>query len=191
LINNYSDIRPFLKFDDPDFFYFLQILQRRKDNPDLPKDMIIIDNFFIYSEQQFDSMMPRIIQMCDLNNARAYLRLNRRSARQVALKTLTRTSEMIEQGNYEHVNRAYLSCCGEFHAEKDKTWIIDLDDGEDPSEIIKLINGIDPPMEKAIMLLNTKNGQHLISRPFRKDEFRSVFPNIDVHTDNPTILYCP
>lgn len=191
MINNYSDIRPFLKFDDAYLFYFLQILQRRKDNPDLAKDMIIIDNFFIYSQEQFDSMMPRIIQMCDLNNARAYLRLNRRSARQVALKTLTRTSEMIEQGNYKHVNRAYLSCCGEFHAEKDKTWIIDLDNDEDPLDIIRFINGLDPPTEKPIMLLDTKNGQHLISRPFRKDDFRRVYPNVEIHSDNPTVLYCP
>lgn len=33
-IDNFNLIKPFLKFDSEDDFYYLQILRRRKDNPD-------------------------------------------------------------------------------------------------------------------------------------------------------------
>ena len=35
MVDNFALIRDFMKFDDPDQFYFLQILQRKKDGPGL------------------------------------------------------------------------------------------------------------------------------------------------------------
>jgi hypothetical protein len=37
----------------------------------------------------------------------------------------------------------------------------------------------------------TKNGIHLITNPFNLNAFKFGFPNIDVHKNNPTILYIP
>jgi hypothetical protein len=143
----------------------------------------------------------KIIKQCIDNNARAYIRLNRRSAKQVALKTLGRIAKMIEDENYKHVKRAYLSCAGEYHKEEDKTWIIDLDRNGASDEaydayinsVVFTAQGLIQETEKddTIRFIPTKNGMHLICRPFNKKKFKNVFPEIDLHLDNPTCLYTP
>lgn len=201
MINNFSAIRCLLNFSNEDRFYLLQIFKRRKDNPDMRKDVVILDNFYISTMEQFDNIEERVKKICQDNNARAYLRLNRRSFKQVALKTLGRVAKMIEDENYEHVKRAYLSCAGEFHKEEDKTWIIDLDrNGESDETYDALINSVifevqnliqETRRDDSMIMIPTKNGLHLICRPFNLSKFRNSFPDIDVHKDNPVILFCP
>jgi len=201
MIDNFPVIRDLLNFSDEDKFYLLQIFKRRKDNPDMKKDMVILDSFFISTMDQFDGLEERIKKICLDNNARAYLRLNRRSFKQVALKTLSRVAKMIEDGNYEHVKRAYLSCAGEFHKEEDKTWIIDLDrNGTSDETYDAYINSVifeaqqliqEAGKDDTMSILQTKNGLHFICRPFNLSKFKRIFPEIDVHKDNPVVLFCP
>lgn len=201
MINNFSAIRDLLTFGDEDKFYFIQIFKRRKDNPDMKKDMVIIDNYFVYELEHFNGLEERIIKQCTDNNARAYIRLNRRSSRQVALKTLGRIAQMIEDSNYKFAHRAYLSCAGEYHKEEDKTWIIDIDrNGESDDAYDALINSIifeaqqliqETGKDDTMMILPTKNGLHLVCRPFNLSRFKKSFPDVDVHKDNPVVLFCP
>ena len=166
----------------------------------MKKDMTILDSLFISSLDQYDEMEGRIKKICIDNNARAYFRLNRRSFKQVALKTLSRIAKMIEDENYEHVKRAYLSCSGEFHKEEDKTWIIDLDrNGASDEAYDAYINSVIFEAQKLIQetgkddsmsIVPTKNGLHLICRPFNVSKFKKIFPEIDVHKDNPVVLFC-
>ena len=200
MINNFQAIRDLLTFGDEDKFYFIQIYKRRKDNPDMKKDMVIIDNYFVYELEHFNGLEGKIIKQCIDNNSRAYIRLNRRSAKQVALKTLGRIAKMIEDENYKHVKRAYLSCAGEYHKEEDKTWIIDLDRNGASDEaydayinsVVFTVQGLIQETEKddTIRIIPTKNGLHLICRPFNLSKFRKIFPEIDVHKDNPVMLFC-
>ena len=200
-MDNFKAIRDLLNFSDKDKFYLLQIFKRRKDNPEMKKDMTIIDSFYISSLEQYDEMEERIKKICIDNNARAYFRLNRRSFKQVALKTLSRIAKMIEDGNYEHVKRAYLSCAGEFHKEEDKTWIIDLDrNGASDEAYDAYINSVifetqqliqETGKDDSMSIIPTKNGLHLICRPFNASKFKRIFPEIDLHKDNPTVLYAP
>lgn len=37
----------------------------------------------------------------------------------------------------------------------------------------------------------TMNGCHLITKPFNLQKFKEKFPKIDVHKNNPTVLYVP
>jgi len=37
----------------------------------------------------------------------------------------------------------------------------------------------------------TKNGYHIITKPFNLKQFKDKYPDIDVHKNNPTILYIP
>lgn len=202
-IDNYSHIKPHLKFDNPDMYYFIQIFKRRKDNPGMAKDMILIDNFYIYTEDQFERTYEIIKATCDGHNARAYFRLNRRSAKQTALQSLKRLTEMIIQENYKAAKGAYPSAAGEFHAEKDKTWIIDIDtidlqDIEKDRQTIKDIL-IDlqskTGKEPLIIEIPTRNGIHYITRPFNSAAYGMIIKDLglrtDLHKDNPTILYMP
>lgn len=173
-------------------FYFLQILKRRKDNPELDKDMILIDNFFIKSAEDLLNKRERIIELCELNNARAYFRLNKRSERKIALQTLKLIADNIASDNY-NIKNCYLSCCGQYHSDENKTWLIDIDNNDEEYDrsIQEFINTKCSPIGmKIISNIPTKNGHHLITRPFNLMEFRKEFDGVDIHKDNPTILYC-
>lgn len=172
-------------------FYFLQIYKRKKDNPGQNKDMYLIDNFFIKDAKDLMDKKDRIIELCELNNARAYIRLNKRSERKIALQTLRLIADNIASDNYD-IKNCYLSCCGSYHSDPEKSWLLDYDDldinGLTP--IMDYIDTLQPIGTKSIGIIKTKNGYHLITKPFRLDEFRKQYPTIDLHKDNPTLLYC-
>jgi hypothetical protein len=81
-------------------FYFIQVLKRRKENPDLKKDVSVIENFFFYSVDDFDKYKDEIIYLCQENNARAYIRINKRNETKIALQTIRIAIEEILSGNY-------------------------------------------------------------------------------------------
>ena len=200
-MNNFENIRKMLSFPDENAFYFLQILKRRKDNPDLEKDMIHIADYYIYSLEQFDSIEQRIIDQCDTENARAYFRLNRRDAKKVAMQVLKITVDHIMSENYRAVKNAFASCAGRFHSDPDKRWIVDIDNisidsfnhSEEQHKMRELILDLQRETENEPMMkfISTKGGVHIITRPFNLNKFKSQYPEIDVHKDNPTCLYFP
>lgn len=199
-MNNFDLIRKMLSFPDENAFYFLQILKRRKDNPDLEKDMIHIADYYIYSLEQFDGLRQRIIDQCDTENARAYFRLNRRDAKKVAMQVLKRTVDHIVSENYRAVKNVFASCSGEFHSDPDKKWIVDIDcvsidtfnHAEVYNDVRDLISNLQSEAGKEPMLnlIRSKSGVHIVTRPFNLNKFKSRFPDIDVHKDNMVILYC-
>jgi len=200
MVNNFDMVRDLLKFPDNNSFYFLQILKRRKDNPDLGRDMVHIADYYIYSLEQYDAMRDDIIDLCNTKNARAYFRLNLRDASKVAMQTLKRVVDHISSGNYTAVKSAYASCTGEFPSDPDKTWIVDIDYKDLEGDIDRNINAIiahiqalifETGRDDTVHTIPTKNGMHVICRPFNLSKFHEVYLEIDVHKDNPTILYCP
>jgi hypothetical protein len=193
MVNNFDIVRHFLDFSNPDTYYFLQILKRRKDNPDLEKDMIVISDIFIYSLEQFNRMESEIIETCKINNARAYFRLNKRSLKKSALQMLKKVTSLVIDENYKAVKNAYSSVSGEFSADPDKKWIVDIDEKDEQldREIQEYINTLQPEGMKIYANIPTKNGNHLITKPFRVDEFKKKYPQVDIHKDNPTILFIP
>ena len=199
-MENFNLIRKMLSFPDENAFYFLQILKRRKDNPDLRKDMVLLSDYYIYSLEQFDDLKQRIIDQCDTENARAYFRLNRRDAKKVAMQVLKRTVDHIMSENYRAVKNAFASCAGEYHSDPDKKWIVDIDcvsidtfnHAEVYNEVRNLILDLQSEAGKEPMLnlIRSKSGVHIVTRPFNLNKFKSRFPDIDVHKDNMVILYC-
>lgn len=190
-----------LSFPEENSFYFLQVLKRRKDNPGLEKDMIHIADYYIYSIEQFDVLIHRVIDQCDSENARAYFRLNRRDAKKVGMQVLKRTVDYIMSENYRAIKNAFASCAGEFHSDPNKTWIVDIDNvsidtfnhSEEYKSVRQLVYDlqIETGKEPIMNFIPTRGGIHIITRPFNLNKFKKQFPDIDVHKDNPTILYCP
>jgi len=216
IVDNSAKIATMLSFTDKDDFYFLQILKRRKDNPEMSRDMIVIGNYYIESIEQYIKLNPHIINVCNVENARAYIRLNKRNYKHLSFHMLKRVVEVVSSGTYKSLKSAFDSVTGEFHNDKNKTWIIDIDwkdfdftkvivipkeNGDmgimtgDPkiSELLWLIHGlqIEAKREPMSEILPTKNGVHIITHPFNLQKFKEKFPLVDVHRDNPTILYCP
>jgi len=195
--NNFQSIKSLLNFDSPDDFYFIQIIKRRKDNPDLGRDMKLIDNFFIYSIEEFEKSESKIISQCVINNARAYIRPNRRNSKTVAIQTIRKISEMLIDGNYRATKSAYLSACGDYNSEKNKKWIVDIDKEDlDKTEdirktIIELHSTIPNSNYSIIAEIETNSGLHILTHPFNMMEFRKKYPNVDIHKDNMLLLYIP
>lgn len=218
MINNSEIIKQFLSFTDKDDFYFLQIFKRRKDNPDLKKDQIVINNFYINSVDDYLEKLSFIIRLCNVENARAYIWLNKRNYKKLAPHLLSRVAVIAFTENCKSLSNTFNSIASEFHAETDKKWIVDVDYDkfvdynkfeENPQnaaeEIINKIGFrpliVDPQViidlqikakrEPMIIQIPTKNGFHFITHPFNLKLFKEQYPKIDVHKDNPSLLYCP
>jgi len=193
MINNFELIKKLLDFSDSDKFYFIQIFKRRKDNPELEKNTKVIDSFYVYSESQFDSLSSKIIDLCDRNNARAYIRLNRRSDKKIALNVLSKLATRIVNNEFK-VRDLYDSVAGETHSEENKTWVVDVD--YELTNYIHVVETIVMSLQREINRvpichhIPTKTGIHLITGPFNIQAFNNHGMNIDIHKDGPTLLYC-
>jgi hypothetical protein len=182
-----------LSFEKDDF-YFVQVLKRRKDNTNMEKDMVILNNFYIDSLEDFDKKLPFIKWVCDSENARAYFRLNKRNYKDLAPHMVKRVVEIAFGNDCHALKNVFDSVAGEFHSDPDKKWLIDVDDDKniDYTELVDTVVELqkDAGREPMTALFPTKNGVHLITRPFNLIKFKVMFL-VDVHKDANTILYCP
>ena len=195
MIDNMELIRPFLIFDTNDDYYYLQILQRRKDNPNCKSNTRSIKEYFIKNVNYLQEHYEEIKSLCNFFNARAGIRLNKRSFRKTCYKTLQNITAEMLNNDYEFAYKAYNRAAGQCHHDTHKKWLIDLDDCKEDSsivnEVISCIDGLLPEGKKCYVITPTKNGVHLITSPFNMLEFSKAYPNIEVHKDNPVNLYIP
>lgn len=191
MINNLNIIKEILKFESEDDFYHLQILKRKKENPDIGSNSVVIKTYYITSVDHLEKVMPEIIELCNFHNARGCINLNVRSFERAAFHTLKKISDIIMNRDYKSVRSAFDSVCGEYGTGKDKSWVLDLDEKnpEKAGSIIEHIGNLEPVGEKYIALLETKNGYHIISKPFNLSKFD--YSDIEIHKNNPTLLYIP
>lgn len=192
MTNNIDIIKPLLKFNTKDEFYHLQVLKRKKENPELGSNSYCIKTYYVTSIEYLENKMDEIVHLCLHNNARAYINLNRRSFERNAFQTLKKITDQIMNKDYYSVRKAYDSVCGSSSVEKNKKWIIDIDEPFSPiriAEINKFISKLQPEGDKIYTWVPTKNGYHLITKPFNKSTWNGTYPSIDIQTDNPTLLY--
>jgi hypothetical protein len=196
MIDNFEQIKSMLKFEK-DYFYFIQIIQRKKEIPDLGSNNRIIRSYMISSLEKLEKNEVEIIQMCETFNARAYIHLNRRKWSKISLECLKHNVELIGNEQHEGIKSSLETIIGRNNCEykDEKTWIIDIDDVEAVSPLMMAhIDHKCQPFDeesKCVAIIPTKNGFHLITKPFDRSEFHIKYPEIDIHTDSPTILFVP
>lgn len=193
MINNIKLILPFLKFESKDDFYYLQILQRKKENPQLGSNSRVIKNYYIISEEYLLDRYDEIKKLCEIFNARAMIRLNKRSFEKVGFKTMENLAHTMMNKEYSFLNKSYDRACGLGHNDSEKKWILDIDivDEKFDRKVQLFINNIEPIGNKVLGNFKSKNGHHLITKPFNLQLFNALHPEIEVHKDNPTNLYIP
>ena len=193
MVDNFELIRTLLKFESKDDFYFIQILQRSKDNPEIGANNRLVKSYYIRSLEYFDSKKNEIKQVCELYKARAYIHLTKRSYKDVALEMLQNLVQRIRCDQMEEVYRCFTTACGISYQKEDKSWIVDIDDNVDHRTINTILRFIETECEpigpKFIALVPTVNGHHLITTPFNLQKFSEQYPEINVHKNNPTLLY--
>ena len=195
-IDNFNLLKPCMDFSDKDKFYYLQIIQRKKDRVQSKSHCSVVKNFYIKSEDYLNKKEEEIKDYCVFFNARAYLRLNRRSWYDVSMKSMELAGKYVYNKDYESFKSLFSKSCGQTCAEprRTKTWIVDIDTMclMEISNKIKYINKLHKENGgKIICSVPTRNGCHIITNPFDSLKFKKEFPDIDIHKDNPTILYMP
>jgi len=190
MIDNFDLIIPFLKFESSDDFYYLQILQRKKENPQIGSNSRVIKNYYIRSVDELLKKKDEIVGLCSYFNARASMRLNKRSFRKVAFKAMVNIANSMSNQEYEFIKASYDRACGLGHNanKKDKTWILDIDDMAELEPVKKWLEDNKPFGWRYYVEIPSKSGMHLITNSFDLREFSKVFPGLDVHKDNPTNL---
>lgn len=201
MVDNFEKIMKLLTFSSEDEFYHLQILKRKKEHPELGSNSQVIKTYYIKSVEHLDAVGPEIVALCDFHGARAYINLNVRSFEMTAFHTLKKVTDIIMNRDYKSVRNAYDSVCGIYGTGKEKRWVIDLDGVEQVSPLMcafieykcEPITELTPDCSlensKCIATIPTKNGIHLITKPFNLQKFKEEYPEVDVHKNNPTILY--
>ena len=182
--------------DDGNEFYMLQVMRRTKDQIGYEgkRKQSIIKSYFISSPDYLDSKRDEIIGLCEMFNARAYINLNKKSYKQVSLKALGILAGKIANEDY-NIKTLFESAAGQTGAcDGNKTWLVDFDSKDlDELERIKgIIDSIEPiGVNKIVETVPTRNGYHLITRPFNKKVFYEMYnKNLDIHDNNPTLIFC-
>jgi hypothetical protein len=192
MTDNFDKIASILKFDSEDDFYYLQILQRKKENKELGSNSRVIRNYYINSVDHLMKRKEEIVRLCEVFNARASIRLNRRSYSKVAFKAMQNLANTMSNREYKFVGKSYDRACGQCHNDPDKTWILDIDGRHDAyftDDITHFIGLREPIGDKFIAEIPSKNGVHLIVKPFNLTDFKEFYPDVEIHKDNPTNLY--
>ena len=198
-INNFDLILDQLSFNNRDEFCFVQVIQRRKDGNEglhVRSGYRLIKSYYIYSKQELIDLKDRIIELCRNNNARAYINPNVRNAKEVALECIKKYADLVLNDNSFMGNNIWDSSCGCTRARGYKAlWIIDVDNLEHLETIKTIINSCQgAPGERIKYVVPTVHGCHLITYGFNREEFNNRLREtevgyVDVHKDNPTLLY--
>lgn len=220
IVDNFDLIRSLLKFEDKNDFYFLQIIQRKKDGGIIPQcnrnnGYRTIRSYYIRSLEEFDSRIERIKQLCEQNNARAYINLNVRSAKEVALEAAKAYIDLVREDRCYQGHRVYDHICGVTpKMGNKKKWIVDVDDlTKDEVDVIcekickcrsgRHYNAINDVYDNIIAEIPTVHGVHIITHGFDVERFREILEQTialdltkeqikeitTVKKDNPTLLY--
>ena len=198
MIDNFELIKSLLFFESEDIYYHLQILRRGKDHPELPAANRCIKAYFICGLESLDALEDEIKKLCEFFQARAYINLSPKSIKRTAAFQMKYLAQRMYEGDYKKIWKSWNTCAGEIKGEKPR-WVVDLDNmysetnEKEINSIRKFIDEIIPITleERIICEIPTKSGIHLITTPFNLLKFKEVYPNIDVHKNNPTILYIP
>ena len=216
MVDNFDLIAGLLKFNDNQDFYFLQLLLRKKDGNDVPagsdNQRRLIRDYHIKSSKELLDLKDEIIKKCNETNCRAYIRMNKRNYKTIAMAYAEETLKKARKGEmfgntYDEIN-SVIGRYPEGH-KGDKTWLVDVDDHKPDSDKVKyvldFIRGCEPLdkddfgelPKKVIAVVPTRTGSHIISKPFNLEFFNQLkkgLPDdgeVAVLKDNPTILYCP
>ena len=212
MTDNFDAIKAYINLCDPDFdenedkYYTVEIIQRKKDNPDNPlvKSQHSVKLYYMNRLDDFDRYRDEIVTLCNVFNARAYMSVNCRSYEQVTKNAMVEMATRIANEDYRKPYAVYQSCSAKYVNSQDKRWLIDVDkeDAEGiplsieefTKRIIDAIEKECEPKRKIITVIDSCSGRHIITHPFNTTQFidrlSDYYTSTDVIKKNAmTILY--
>lgn len=201
IIDNFELFKSwFDKLEKPEEFYFVQIIQRKKDGNELPSytsGARTLRSFYFFDLEHFEREEKHIKEICDNNNARAYFWVNVRNTKEIAFACVKQFIELIEQGNTNQGLAVWNRACGANRAKgHDKLWIVDIDKDhlEHKQAITTVLMSCKGAESRLHYIIPTLHGEHWLCNGFCTSEFcRTLLaknlPVPDIHKNNPTLLY--
>lgn len=185
----------FDNLSDQGDFFFVQVIQRNKECNVNSKGNIIKDYHF-FDKETFLSKKKEIITLCKAFNARAYFWVNPRSCKEIQYGIIKEALEALELGTHK-LFKCVSKAIGKKRCNKYKSkWIMDFDtkDWSLINKYLEIVYKCRPDGVKVNTFIKTVNGIHVISDPFDLEQFKqnvaiAKLDNIDIHRDNPTLLY--
>lgn len=202
MVNNFEQIEKLLQFPNKDCFYFVQILQRKKDHVGTRlggsnNNSRLIKAYYIRSVEHLSVHKEEMIKLADLFNARVSINLNPRNFRKALFHLLQKLAGQAVNEDWQSAPKAFDSVCGDYHSEMDKRWIIDIDKEQMGRytkiqlDIMDIQREVTNKEYSILAGIPSKSGCHIITNPFNLEKFSKLHPDIEVHKNNPTNLYIP
>lgn len=196
IIDNFNIVAPwFDHLSDQGDFFFVQVIQRNKECNVNSKGNTIKDYHF-FDKETFLSKKEEITTLCKAFNARAYFWVNPRNCKEIQYEIIKEALEALELGTHK-LFKCVSKAIGRKRNNKYKSkWILDFDtkDWSIINKYLEVVFKCRPDGIKVNTFIKTVNGIHVISDPFDLEQFKqkvamSQLDNIDIHKDNPTVLY--
>ena len=190
MVDNFEIIKPLLAFEKEGDCYYLQLLRRQSDDPMVDGNpdpnyhgnmhSRSIKDYFVPSIEYLEQKEYEIKELCKTFNVRAYIRLNKRNYKKIALHMLKHIAEQEISGQTfsspTHLlsSAAGLANCA---SKKTKSWIVDCDNEHLPhlSKIEEILSSRElydsNSLSGVIAKIQTKSGIHLIVHPFNREKF--------------------
>lgn len=209
MTDNFKLIKEFIQsqwggqFDSfTDVFYTIEIIGRAKDNARIIACNHKFKTYYIRTIEDLDEYEKEIKLLCDTLNMRAYISINYKSMKQVALNTMAEYTNRIAQDNFDKPYSLFDSCAAKFIDRSTQLWIVDVDkedadhynlnvpitvDADHYSlnvpitvdelveDYIKIIESC-APKKKIVAVVPTKSGKHIITHPFNTKQFGERAP---------------
>lgn len=189
MVDNFEKIYGFLNFDSivDDEYYAVYVVIRGKDQEPPSTIFDIVKTYCITSKEQLKDKEEEIKKLCEFFNARAYLDATKRKRRNFLLKAIECIAESIARNTNESFERIFENACKHCHIPFGETrWIVDIDT-KDENEITKIKECLQKckfdDSELITLEIPTKNGFHLVTKPFHKRNFIEMYG-----TKNVTVL---
>ena len=185
IVNNFNEIKVLLIKEDPNDFWFGQIIKRKKDNPLMDRSERIIKSYNFSSHDKLLDRMDEIMSICEYNNARFYLNPNIRNIKLCNIRLIQSLMQSIADESYSSIYSKVDSIFGSTMSPgRTKYWIADIDE-DDTALVNELKDAIDDNNGKKSLVLKTLNGYHIICEPFN----RKVIVYSEIKVNSPTLIY--
>lgn len=212
IINNLEELKKLLVFkqnnkNKPEIYYFVQVIQRKKDNPELEIQEIQRYAWWITSLRYLEKSWNRIQKMCEVYNARAYISITPRSLEKFGKQCMFEYSKRVANNDYSNIqhipkrvalSNETLQSRGVINKPR---WILDVD--YESKEIAKEVSNFISNYTIVLSTIKTVTGYHIVIESFnftKLDEFSKnikrseyIIPGTDIEfalkRDGNTILY--
>lgn len=192
MIDNFDKILEFLPSKQiNDLIYHLMVLKRKKDHPDLTDKSQFTRALITLSIKDKSDLLKYkedIINIAESTRARIMINLSPKSSRKLHFSMLKSLTVMLENDTSQKLQGLFHSCVGSLEPVKQfKMFLIDWDE----KDTTKLDEFINLHLKDSFKFsLPTKSGYHYLMDPFDTRQIKKEL-NIEVHKNNPTVVYIP